>query len=84
MSNVNSWFVSILPYFLVGLGFVIAFIMIQGIGINSKESAFYSRFQTCVLSVKPSVRNEDTIHDCYEKVEKETGYKAERYETKGF
>lgn len=58
--------------------------MIQQNGGVNQQNNFYIRFQTCILSVKPSARTEDTIHNCYERVKKETKIDAPRYELQGY
>lgn len=82
--TIKDSFLKALPSFFVIVGFVIAFMMIQqSIGVSSQNN-FYNRFQACVLSVKPITRDDNTIKGCYDRVERETGVKAPRYQTQGY
>lgn len=80
----KKWIINAIPYVLIMVGFVIGWFMIGAVGTTSRESQYYSRFQACVLSVKPSVRTDQSITNCYDRVDEETGFKGHRYEPSGF
>lgn len=72
------------PYIFVSIGVVFALFLIDSSRATTQENNFYTRFQACVLTVAPSVRNEASIDSCYDQVEQQTGVKADRYHPQGF
>jgi hypothetical protein len=70
---------NILPYLIIFLGIVFALLLIDSARQTTRENNFYTRFQVCVLTISPLVRNEQSVNSCYDQVEKQTGIKADRY-----
>jgi len=70
-----------IPYLIVLVGIVFALVLIDDARRTTTENNFYTRFQACVLTISPLVRNQQSIDSCYDQVEEQTGIKADRYET---
>lgn len=76
--------VSIIPWALVLVGFIIAYSFIVGVGKTSRENNVYTRYTACVLSIKPSVRGDAQINACWDKVTKDADFYPKKYDTEGY
>ena len=62
---------------------LVTFIVIDARGTTTENNG-YIRVINCVISIPATVRTQDDIETCYNKVEKELGIKLQRYDSSGY
>ncbi len=82
--KLKSFIVAVIPWLMVFIGFVLAYLFLDNVSKTSRENNVYTRFTACVLSIKPSSRGDEQINQCWETVTKDSNYYPKKYDTKGY
>lgn len=82
----NKSLLRLIPYILISLGFILvgsAFISTRQQTERNRQQGLvgqtYNRATNCFLAVPVSQRTVEYIHSCYDRAEKATGKKVERF-----